>query len=178
VLLAALDRSLARGRRAARVGALVGAPDDGRVKLFLVRAALAARRRKELLFAAGSYEPLIPIGARARYVFAFARRRGRDRALVAVPRLLFGLAGDQPPLGALWGDTALRIPPAFGSTRWRCALTGTLVRAERTRTGWTLPLARLFAGFPGALLLPMNAGRLRPPSAARSRGRGVASRSA
>src|SRR5206468_2423775 len=57
--------SLARG--------LMQDPQDGRVKLFVIRQALAVRRRRADLFGRGDYRALEVHGAGAEHVCAFAR---------------------------------------------------------------------------------------------------------
>src|SRR5581483_9922940 len=56
-----------------RAAALLDSLEDGRVKLYVTRHALAARRAHSKLFAAGAYLPLRAGGARRRHVCAFAR---------------------------------------------------------------------------------------------------------
>jgi (1->4)-alpha-D-glucan 1-alpha-D-glucosylmutase len=152
--------SAAPRRRPELARALLDAPDDGRVKLFITWRALAARRRSPAL-AGGSSLPLTVVGARADHVVAFARlahpgahpagdASTTDAAVVVAPRLMVGLAGGAPPLGeAVWGDTSLVLPPALAGRRWRCALTD---RAHEPDA--RLRLGDLLSDLPGALLLP------------------------
>jgi len=76
--------------------------------------------------------PVVASGAKARHVVSFVR----DRLLVAVPRLLVGLAGD-------WADTAIELP----SGRWKDLLTG---RDEDG--GAPIQLSTLLGAFPVAVL--------------------------
>ncbi len=117
-------------------------------KLWVTRRMLALRGEHPALFESGTYVALEATGEHAANVFAFARRQGGTRLLVAVPRLttqLVGLAADAP-LGASWVDTAL--PVAEGET-WRNAFTGETVAAQ----GGALALADLLATFPFAILI-------------------------
>ena len=128
---------------------LLAAPEDGRIKLFLVWKALTARAREAELFARGTYVPLEVRGERRRNLIAFARVAGGRWAVAAVPRFFTELAPEgRPPLGrGVWGDTSIRVPSPFGKSI--DALTGCPVAGSATL------LARdLFARFPGALLLP------------------------
>lgn len=158
-MLAELERGLARDPER-RVRAWVRRPEDGRVKLHLLRAALHARRRHPGLFGAGAYEPLRARGAKSRHVFAFLRRDGPRVAIVVAPRLARTLVGDArgAPVGSVWGDTRLVLPADLGGRRFDSALDA---RARRTppaaRGRVELPLAELLETFPGALWLGRSA---------------------
>jgi len=102
---------------------------DERAKLFTTVRALAVRARNEL-------RDYVPLRASSPQVVAFTR----GDVLVAVPRLTSTLDG--------WGDFTLPIGGA-----WRNAFTDEVVEADQ------LPLARLFAKFPVAIL---ERGRPRP----------------
>jgi (1->4)-alpha-D-glucan 1-alpha-D-glucosylmutase len=83
--------------------------EDGRIKLFLLQAALHARRAHADLFTAGSYHAVRASGPRAENVVAFARPAGGDSAVVAVPRLVAGLLqGARLPPEA-FADTVLPV---------------------------------------------------------------------
>jgi (1->4)-alpha-D-glucan 1-alpha-D-glucosylmutase len=146
--LGELERALTAGEAAALARALFEEKDDGRVKLFLIRQALAFRRGHAALFARGDYRPLEARGLLAEHVAAFARVGEGGAALTAVPRLLARRGVEAPPLGpGYWEDTALVVPPGLG-TRFASALTG-----ERpTARDGALALGEVFAHFPVALL--------------------------
>jgi (1->4)-alpha-D-glucan 1-alpha-D-glucosylmutase len=134
---------------ASLVDELLRTMGDGRVKMFLIWRALAARRDCAGLFRDGE---LVPLAARGRYrkhVIAFARCSGTAWALAVAPRLLARLVkkGDLPLGAAVWEDTAtgrLEGMPAV----WKDALTG-----EEKRFEGNFPLGELLARFPAALLL-------------------------
>ncbi|SAL28872.1 malto-oligosyltrehalose synthase [Caballeronia terrestris] len=92
---------------------------DGRVKLALVRRALALRQHAASLFAQGEYLPLEVEGKHADRVIAFARHAGSAYAIVIATRLaepLLAKNGDTPLVDAdQWGDTAVILPDALGS---------------------------------------------------------------
>jgi (1->4)-alpha-D-glucan 1-alpha-D-glucosylmutase len=136
---------------AARVRALVEAPYDGRAKLWVIWRALALRRDRPDLFAEGDYYPVAAAGARARHLVAYARRLGPS-GIVAVAGRLFaslGLPAGTPPLGeTAWGDTAVDLSWLPAGVALRNALTG-----ESHAAGDALPVARIFANFPGAALV-------------------------
>ncbi len=74
---------------------------DGRVKQAVIAAALAIRAADPALFARGEYVPVEAEGIAARHVIAFARRFEGRAAIVAVPRL---------PWGLLRGSEGILIP--------------------------------------------------------------------
>jgi (1->4)-alpha-D-glucan 1-alpha-D-glucosylmutase len=136
--------------RAAFVQELVKSKEDGRVKLYVIREALACRRVHAALFREGDYRPLETQGPLAEHVLGFARLRKDAVALTIVPRLLARRAIEEPPVGAAyWGgdETRVLVPPEAGRQLVN-PLTGEHLAVENG----TLPLARVFASFPVALL--------------------------
>jgi (1->4)-alpha-D-glucan 1-alpha-D-glucosylmutase len=139
---------------------IVASPEDGRVKLHLIRTALVARRELAEVFAQGTYEPLEVTGARREQVFAFARRapqvanaEGKEAAaFVVVPRYTAALTADgiAAPVGDVWGDTAIVLPESLRNRPWRSMLIGEKLLASDTVT---LNVAELLAIFPAALLI-------------------------
>src|SRR5262249_12877524 len=85
---------------AALAAELVERPEDGRIKLHVVRTALALRREHPEIFR-GGYQSLAAGGGGATHVFAFVRRGARRVAVTIVPRLTVTLVGDPTgtPLG-------------------------------------------------------------------------------
>ena len=141
-------RELARG--------LVAAKEDGRIKLFITYRSLQCRRDHPGLFTTGEYIPLAAEGSKSAHLFAFDRRAGNVRALIAVPRLLVGLAPDpaQPPLGhAVWKETRLIVTDFDSGVRWRHVFTGEVFAAENRDGQSFLAAADVFANFPVALLV-------------------------
>jgi (1->4)-alpha-D-glucan 1-alpha-D-glucosylmutase len=137
--------SLARG--------LIETMEDGRIKLFLTFRALCTRKSQSDLFQLGSYVPLVGHGEKAGHVVAFGRKHNGHSAIVAVPRLIATLLGEQHanPLGAeVWGETGIQLPEEMQKSAYRNVLTGeAVVPANET----SLSAAYLFANFPVALLL-------------------------
>jgi len=93
---------------------------DGRVKLGIVRRALALRAHAHSLFEKGAYVPLTVEGAHADSVIAFARHAGSAYAVVIATRLADSLLVENDtglPLvdAAHWGDTAVVLPEALAS---------------------------------------------------------------
>jgi len=137
------------GARGARVRALFAPPLDGRAKMYVVSRALALRRREPALFAHGGYRPIKASGTHAEHVVAFARMHARQGVIVAAGRLFasLGTADGALPLADAWADTVLDLSCAGPGTMLTDALTGASFPA-----GAALPVATLFADFPGALL--------------------------
>ncbi|HEY3101337.1 MAG TPA: malto-oligosyltrehalose synthase, partial [Methylomirabilota bacterium] len=147
-LLADLERALATTDRASLAFELFKDKQDGRVKLYLVREALAFRRARPALFSSGEYRPLETRGALAEHLCAFARVADGAAALTVVPRLLARRGVESPPLGVeYWQDTALVVPAELGA-RFVNVLTGERLEAR----GDALALGEAFAHFPVALL--------------------------
>lgn len=120
----------------------------GRIKLFLVYAALHTRRQHSALYRHGGYLPLTVTGRFADHVIAFARHHAGAWSLTLAPRFVSGLVkpGTDPVGPAVWGDTVCRLP-AKAPRRWVDAFT--LRRVEHARS---LPIGDALHFFPAALL--------------------------
>lgn len=129
-LLAALD--------GAAPEAILARMDEGLPKLWVIRQALALRRRHPEWFGPnGAYQVLNASGVAAGHVVAFTRA---GSAASVVPRYPVRLSG-------AWRDTAIALPPG----RWRNVLTGE--EAEGA-----VALASLMARFPVAVLERLDTG--------------------
>jgi (1->4)-alpha-D-glucan 1-alpha-D-glucosylmutase len=84
---------------------------------------------------------------------AFARHKGKAWAVIIALRFASRLVKDEGlPLGkASWGDSTLALSDGFPE-RWQNILTGETVETSATKRGKLLPLAKVFAHFPVALL--------------------------
>jgi (1->4)-alpha-D-glucan 1-alpha-D-glucosylmutase len=141
--------------RSARVEEVLGAPQDGRIKLLVLARALAARRRAPTLFAGGAYRPLAAGGGPAAgHLFVFARRAGRRWAITVVPRLTvsLGLDPELPPCGAVWGGVHVALPAELRGARLESVLTGERLRAP-SRGPVRLSAAAVLGRLPVALLV-------------------------
>jgi (1->4)-alpha-D-glucan 1-alpha-D-glucosylmutase len=149
-LLADLRKAMA-GDRAQLAENLLGCAGDGRIKLYLTYLALQLCAEQPALFAEGDYLPLEATGDKEEHVIAFARRHGSQELIAVVPRLCLLLAGgaELPPLGDIWGDTALQVSHATPATRYRNLFTGD----ELTPIGGRLALSEILQRFPVALLV-------------------------
>ena len=142
----------AAGDRATLVHELVKTKDDGRVKLYLIREALAFRRARRALFEQGEYRALEARGVWAEHVCAFARVAGGEAAVTVVPRLLARRGAEGLPLGAdYWADTWVELPRELGG-RFTNVLTGEALESTTAGEAAALPLAGALATFPVALL--------------------------
>jgi (1->4)-alpha-D-glucan 1-alpha-D-glucosylmutase len=134
---------------------LVGGWRDGSIKLYVTLKALHFRRENRLLFQEGSYIPLMGTGDLKEHLCAFARRRGEELVLVAVPRFLVRLVKNQDgmPFGeSVWGDSCILVPAEIHGKTFRNVFTGeTLQRIEKDGEG-ALPLHEVFSNFPVAML--------------------------
>jgi len=153
------------GDTAALAAELLQAWPDGRIKLLVTHCALRLRQRHPKLFGGeGSYSPLEVAGERAEHAVAFARRHGEGEIVVVVPRLPARLAravrgaDDAAPLGDRWGDTHVVLRGSEQGGCYRDVFTGARLMAESPEGEVRLPLVRLFATLPLALLE-----RLEPP---------------
>ncbi len=126
---------------------------DGRVKLYVMAIALGFRRAHAGLFLKGDYLPLFCSGPRKEHVVAWARRRGKVWAIVAVPRFLARLsARKRSPAGRrIWLGTALSLPEG-APMHWSHVLTGEAIEAVPDARGKLIRVGDVFSRFPVALL--------------------------
>ena len=136
--------------------ALLDLRADGRVKMFTMVRALAARRASWETFARGDYVPLRTSGAQAGNVFAFARTHDHGVSVTCVPRLVASLpgGGSGPALGRdRWTDTSVILPPTVNRHEFVDAFTGQQATPRPGEDGEArLDVADLFGHFPVALL--------------------------
>jgi (1->4)-alpha-D-glucan 1-alpha-D-glucosylmutase len=133
---------------------------DGRIKMFVMARALAARAEWRDVYERGGYLPLTTSGAGRDSLFAFARvGAGPSFAITCVPRLLGSLMPDAsgPPVGrGIWNGTRVELPlgRVDPSAALRDVFTGAELQAEQIDGRWTLPAAALFERLPVSLLVP------------------------
>ena len=135
-LLAEVERfdGLRGAEREAFVRQLIDHPESDRVKLHVVRRALAARNAHPDLFGHGGYTPLRATGAP---VLAFARTSGRQVALTIAPQ------------AASAKGATIQIPRALRGATLVNQMTGQKVVLAAA----SMKVADLLGGFPAALLV-------------------------
>ncbi len=119
--------------------------DDGRIKMYVTRAALRFSRGRRPLFDLGDYVPLEARGPRADHVCAFARLHGETAALAVAGRFFLRLGGEGPEA---WRGTDLALPASLAGNSWRDVFTGRTLKDE----GGLLPLSGILDVLPAALL--------------------------
>ena len=138
--------------------------EDGQIKLYTLWKILGLRNQRPELFRESEYIPLPVTGEKAQHVLAFARKKADKVLITAVPRLCAELLGGKlNMLGSrdIWGDTRIELLPAV-ETRFENLFTGELVKSERHGNTESIPLTRLFASFPAALLIPIHVAAANP----------------
>lgn len=124
---------------------------DGRVKQAVIVRALALRKARPELFAAGRYRPLAVQGPLAGHAMAFLRAIGPEVAITIVSRHAARLlpAGGVPLIPAEdWGDTAVILPDDVAGDSFVDVLGGSAALAAGRR----LALSEILGGLPVALL--------------------------
>jgi (1->4)-alpha-D-glucan 1-alpha-D-glucosylmutase len=138
------------------IQSLVASPEDGRIKLHVVRTALNTRRQHRQLFFTGDYQPLEVEGAAKEHLFGFTRTTDTEAALILVPRFTTSLVSDaaSAPIGPeVWKDTAIHLPDRFDNCEWRSELTAEPVAVSCGAASSVLRAADVLHDFPVALLV-------------------------
>jgi len=123
---------------------------DGRAKLHIIRKGLAVRRAHPGLFNGGQYVALHADGGREDNIIAFALRRNGSAVIAVAPRLFASLMReeDPAPIGErIWGEAGVALPDGLAGEFQN------VFTSERFELQQGLPLARLLARFPVALLV-------------------------
>jgi (1->4)-alpha-D-glucan 1-alpha-D-glucosylmutase len=130
--------------------ALLHKPEDGAIKLYVMRAALSHRRAHQDLYSLGAYQALRSAGPRQKHLFAFARQLGRRNVIAAVGRFFLGLDPEArfPVPAEIWGDTSVVLRKEVAHGVWRDLFTGRTITASAN-----LRASELFEILPVALLV-------------------------
>ncbi|MGB4780518.1 malto-oligosyltrehalose synthase [Candidatus Methylomirabilis sp.] len=158
---------------------LLKSKEDGRIKLFITWMALNYRRAHQELFLEGDYLFIEGRGSKKDHICAFARKKGDQHIVVVAPRFFSRLlqptaaeiisrvprmiattffsglsqTPEELPIGdGVWGDSTVVLPDGRADQRYRNVLTGEAVAALEHDGEVVLPLSRIFASFPVALL--------------------------
>ncbi|HMD49320.1 MAG TPA: malto-oligosyltrehalose synthase, partial [Bryobacteraceae bacterium] len=134
---------------------LANNPCDGAIKLFITNRALRFRREHLELFAEGSYVALGAKGSRTNHVVAFARGSEKQTVLALAGRFFLRMCNSHGvPWGEqTWGSTSVILPKKIACTHFRDVLSGQRIEAEQRGDELALPLAKVFARCPVALLV-------------------------
>ncbi|KQO71027.1 malto-oligosyltrehalose synthase [Methylobacterium sp. Leaf89] len=141
----ALARALEEGLPAAD---LLAHWTDGRVKQATLAKLLADRAARPSFYADADYQALPASGSQAEHVIAFTRSdatTGEGDLVVAVPRLVSGLVGEDLWSSEAFAGTGVAVTPA---SAWIDLVTGDEIAAEDGR----IELGRAFARLPYAVL--------------------------
>jgi len=135
--------------QASLIESLIETRHDGRIKLYLIRKLLQARREYQALFQRGQYRPLKVAGSLKSHVVAFERSLGNQRLIAIAPRLTTALVNEgEFPFGEqVWYETRIQ-PHQDKDAMWQDLLTG-----DRIEVGDTLWLREVLTKFPVALLV-------------------------
>ena len=143
------------GRGAVRqIQEIAAHPENGAVKLFVTSRALCLRKSNPDLMTAGEYLPLRAAGHRQNHVIAFARTWKHRAAIAVCGRFFMALgASHQMPVGEhAWGDTVVLLRRGVPRLAFRDVFSRITVEAETRNGQFVLPLAKVFAHLPVALL--------------------------
>jgi (1->4)-alpha-D-glucan 1-alpha-D-glucosylmutase len=133
---------------------LVTTRNDGRIKLYLTCKALNLRREHRALFEAGTYLPLTVEGTFQNNICTFERSDNHRSILVVVPRFCSCLIQDSSglPLGQVWQDTRVMLPPDTCAGSYQNIFTGEVLKPDQQEGGLSLVVQQILAAFPVALL--------------------------
>ena len=125
---------------------------DGGIKLRLIRTLLQFRRKHADFFRQANYQPLALQGLHAERAMAFFRHDPAtgEALVVAIPRLATALGS--PPLGLVWEDTAIVLPPGLTDLSPISGLPSPEAGREIPARQRELPLADAFSELPFAVL--------------------------
>lgn len=128
------------------IDTLISHPEDGKIKLFIIKEALALRRQHKDLFSQGDYIALQTKGERKEHVIAFSRALNGDGTVTLAGRFYSKLSAPTAvPLGhTAWKDTVVEgLTPG----RYQDVFTH-----QEFESNGTLSLAKVFHHLPIALL--------------------------
>lgn len=145
-----LKEVLVRPDRSGAVQDLMHHAADGRIKLYLILAALHCRRMRPHVFEEGRYVPLQAEGPEASHLLAFARLHGANMVIVAVPRLI--AVRSSIASGSIWEETWITMPPEWKGLQLQDVLTGRSIVSDRKEERYMVRASDIFAVCPAGLL--------------------------
>lgn len=117
---------------------------DGRLKLAVTARVLGFRKDHKALFASGTYVAAEVTGPGADHVIAYTRQHEGITMLVAVPRLLSGIAADSGVMDpSMWAGTSIALPEGISGGTWRDLLSGEAISADSEELQLEAPFARM-----------------------------------
>jgi (1->4)-alpha-D-glucan 1-alpha-D-glucosylmutase len=124
------------------------------MKLYATMVSLDYRRTHPVLFQQGEYLPLESGGSKKQHICAFARVHEDQAVITVVPRLLATFTQDvkNPPIGDMWEDSWIAVPPWPTLRAYRQVLTGDTLATESVNGRRVVPLSRVFRHCPLGLL--------------------------
>lgn len=156
-LLSRIDEALAAGTpRADLMRALLERPEDGAIKIELIRRVLNHRRENQPLYQSGIYRPLDAQGELRGQVVAFGRRYQDQTIVVIASRLVSRLMGEDSmrlPVGVIWEGTELILPDQATAPGWRNLLTDEWLDPTVIQEKRVIKLSTAFETLPLALLI-------------------------
>jgi len=115
---------------------------DGKAKMHVIRKGLELRKAHPQVFHGGKYRALYAERGCEENVIAFSLSAGGTTVIAVAPRLFARQLERNAPIGEFWGEAVLPLPEG----EFEDVLTGA------KHSGGRMPLARLLAEFPVALL--------------------------
>jgi (1->4)-alpha-D-glucan 1-alpha-D-glucosylmutase len=136
-------------KRSKLIRELFSTRQDGRIKLFLIYKALAARQKQKNLFEKGNYSPVKITGEHKESIIAFAWELKPLWAVIIAPRFLTGfISEDQEPIGVeVWGDTKI-VMPGDNPSVWTEEITNTEIKSVQP-----LFIGNILKSFPCAIMI-------------------------
>ena len=127
---------------------LIDARQDGRIKLFLIKRILDARRRYSDVFTHGDYTPIIATGNFSDHLVAFVRRHGKEAIMAIATRFLTSVvSAEEFPLGRdMWIDTRFDLSLKDG------AVLHNLITGQVIGGAEALNVGKMLEHFPVSLL--------------------------
>lgn len=128
-------------------------PEDGRIKLYLIRTLLKLRQRLPNLFLDGSYIPLQVIGEKENHLIAFARFADQKAVIVIAPRLFIPLMQNNTHIQPeIWKDTAIILPKELTSFKFRNIFTDMIFESDKEGEQIVLKVSKNLSPIPQILL--------------------------
>jgi (1->4)-alpha-D-glucan 1-alpha-D-glucosylmutase len=147
-------RETERGDLLGFVERMMKRPEDGRIKMYLMKRALNFRRAQHELFATGDYQPLEVAGSKKDHVIAFSRTL-RNRSVIVATGRFFSRLGppDRLPIGRdAWNETLIVMEKKMRFCRYRDVFTGEALAVSEQNNRNGLSLADLFSRLPVAMI--------------------------